>query len=110
MARNHPKHVRVFGTLKQKAAEGQAHSKTLARVTTLPNRRQLLECACPSGAFSRLASTCGKSIKKHLTFSRNFKYLWLGFRISGLREARGLHAHDLVAAIYIDDLTSNRRR
>src|SRR5439155_19625244 len=81
MARNHAKHVKGSGTLKQKAAEGQPHSKTLARVTTLPNRRQLLECACPSGAFSRLDSTCGKSVKEHLALSRNFKCLWLGLRL-----------------------------
>ena len=58
-------------TLKQKAAEGQPHSKTLARVTTLPNRRQLLECACPSGAFSRLDSTCRKSVKSEEGASRS---------------------------------------
>src|SRR5437899_2013954 len=35
----------------RKAAEGQPHSKTLSRVPAPSNRRQLLDCACPSGAL-----------------------------------------------------------
>src|SRR5439155_17461003 len=34
-----------------KRQRGQPRSKTLARVPTLSNLRQLLDCACPSGAF-----------------------------------------------------------
>src|SRR5260370_1053437 len=41
-----------FDSPKSKAAEGQPHSKTLARLAERVDRAKLLDCACPSGALA----------------------------------------------------------